>query len=165
MTLLCKPEKFGCYSGNVRIYLPHPHVDDVADSYRHRMIYARDIVDNEEDIYGMLRRALAQDVHFYEDMFRVEDCKKLNERDLAEIRRNEYRQKIEDELLEINAESDAKRQNILKEELEKIENERYEWERAREEYEDNIKSLKEKIIVCKYRKAIVNRRYKRKQEI
>ena len=144
MTLLCKPEKFGCYSGNVRIYLPHPHVDDVADSYRHRMIYARDIVDNEEDIYGMLRRALAQDVHFYEDMFRVEDCKKLNERDLAEIRRNEYRQKIEDELLEINAESDAKRQNILKEELEKIENERYEWECAREEYEDNIKSLKEK---------------------
>lgn len=144
MTLLCKPEKFGCYSGNIRIYLPHPHIDEAADSYRHRIIYAKDIVGNEESVYRMLRRALAQDVHFYEVMFRIEDCKTLNERDLAESKRNEYRQKIEEELLEINARSEEECQNALRTELEKFENERFEWEVEKEKYEEKVRELKEK---------------------
>lgn len=144
MTLLCKPEKFGCYSGNIRIYLPHPHIDEVADSYRHRILYAKDIVGNEESVYKMLRRALAQDIHFYEVMFRIEDCKTLNEKDVAESRRNEYRQKIEEELLEINARNEEECQNALRTELEKFENERFNWEVEKERYEEVVRELKEK---------------------
>lgn len=138
MTQLCAPPDLGCYSGALRVYAPHLDIENENESYRHRLITARMISEMGEEVYTILRRALAQDVHFYDKMFRVEDCKELNDRIDAEKRRQEYRCKLENDLLETAVEKES----CLQAELNKIVDERLEWEIAQEGYEDKIKELK-----------------------
>lgn len=139
MTQLCTPDSIGCYSGAIRIYAAHPHVKNPEDSYRHRLICAKDIQGNEEAVYEILRRALAQDVHFYEKMFRMEDCQKLLERARSEQKMREYRETLERELADTTIEKEQK----LQQELDKIEEQRFEWEYQCEELKTTIAELKE----------------------
>ena len=74
---------------------------------------------------------MAQDVHFYDKMFRMEDCKLLNDRVAAEKRKQEYREALEDELLGCTVE----KEKSLQEQLDKIDTERFQWELDRDEYE------------------------------
>lgn len=147
MTQLCNPESYGCYSGGIRIYAPHPHTKDVGDSYRHRYISARSIVEIGDGIYNIIRRALAQDVHFYDKMFRLEDCKQLNDCVKAEKRNQEYREELEKELLGSAIEKEIK----LQEELKKINGERTQWENEKEEYRTTIKELRAELHQSKAR--------------
>lgn len=147
MTQLCWPDDFGCYSGALRIYAPHPRTQDPNDCYRHRYISVRNLTELGEEVYHILRRALAQDVHFYDKMFRMEDCKLLNDRVAAEKRKQEYREALEDELLGCTVE----KEKSLQEQLDKIDTERFQWELDREEYETQIRELKSDLYQSKAR--------------
>ena len=147
MTQLCRPDDFGCYSGALRIYAPHPRTQDPNDCYRHRYISARNLIELGDEVYQILRRALAQDVHFYDKMFRMEDCKLLNDRVAAEKRKLEYRESLEDELLGNTIE----KEKSLQEQLDKIDEERFQWELDREEYETQIRNLKSDLYQSKAR--------------
>ena len=147
MSLMCNPQSFACYSGGIRIYATHPHISDRDDSYRHRYISARSITESGDEVYDILRRALAQDVHFYDKMFRMEDCKALNDRAAAEKRKQEFREILEDELLN----TAVKKEEHLDYQLYQIEEERFQWELEREEYEAKIKELKSDLHQSKTR--------------
>ena len=137
MTRLCVPEEMGCYSGAIRVYAARPNVDEPGESYRHRMISASRIPGAEEQTYDILRRALAQDVHFYEKMFRVEDCQKRIDRAKAD----QHKKEAEDELLTV---AEAEEEN-RREQLKQIEQERFDWELERENLEDQISDLKSQL--------------------
>jgi len=71
-------DNYNCTGGALRIYFPHVNSDNTTDHYRHRFISAKEIEKNGETYaLQILRRALAQDVHYYETMFRIESCNKL----------------------------------------------------------------------------------------
>ena len=147
MTQLCAPEEMGCYSGAIRVYAARPNVDEPGESYRHRMIPAGKILVAEEQTYDILRRALAQDVHFYEKMFRVEDCQKRIDRAKAEQRKQELRQMLEEEVLTTAVE----KEQTLEEQLEQIEQERFGWELERENLGDQISDLKSQLHMAHVR--------------
>lgn len=66
-----------CDGGTVRVYATRPRMADGRDRARHRFFLARDIeAMGEDDFVLLLRRALAQDVHFYEDMMRADAVKR-----------------------------------------------------------------------------------------
>ena len=70
------PEEYRCYAGALRIYQPNINCADSLDHRRHRYISAAAIAELTEDrIIHMMRRALAQDIYFYENFFRVKDCR------------------------------------------------------------------------------------------
>ena len=71
-------ERYGCAGGAIRLYLPHADRSEENDSYRHRYLSARFIEEQgEKTILEIFRRALAQDVHFYQNMFRLDSCRTL----------------------------------------------------------------------------------------
>lgn len=81
---------YTCSGGALRIYMPHINYRSRSDHYRHRFITAEEIKENGADhIYNILRRAIAQDVHFYEKLFRLTNCKNL-------IAEEQHRKKIEE---------------------------------------------------------------------
>ena len=51
MTQLCSPDNFGCYSGSIRIYASHPHIQDPNDSYWHRYISVRNLAELGDEVY------------------------------------------------------------------------------------------------------------------
>lgn len=66
-----------CDGGTVRVYATRPRMADGRDRARHRFFLTRDIeAMGEDDFVLLLRRALAQDVHFYEDMMRADAVKR-----------------------------------------------------------------------------------------
>ena len=76
-----------CSGGAIRVYFPRIDTGDAGDPRRHRFLAARFIEEHgEEKIIDILRRALAQDVHFYESLFRVDDCRVLIEDDLRKAK-------------------------------------------------------------------------------
>ena len=99
------PGGFGCYGG-IRVYAPEPRFDDPDDQYRHRYLRNDFLAEYGTDrVLEILRRALAQDVHFYDTMFRLEDCRRMQE--AARLRREQeaWRDRTETELL-MSAEAD-----------------------------------------------------------
>lgn len=138
MNQLCTPASFGCYSGAIRVYAAHPHIQDSNDPYRHRYISARMLAELGDEIYHILRRALAQDVHFYDKMFRTEDCRQLNDDAAAEERKKAYRDFVENELLGTAVEKET----ALQQQLESIDAERFQWKCEREQYAAKIDELK-----------------------
>lgn len=79
MQYLC-PENYSCYNGTVRIYLAHVDLESNTDSYRHRYLSAGYIEEHGADcVLQIFRRALAQNVYFYDSFFRVDECRKRKE--------------------------------------------------------------------------------------
>lgn len=140
MTHLCTPVEWGAYSGDIRIYASHPNTD-IEESYRHRMIYVQNILSHEEDWYGILRRALVQDVHFYEKMFRIEDCRRLIEHSKQQRRQEEYKTEIEELLLSEVGEQEQR----LKQKYEAFEQERTQWELSEMELMEQLDSIKSEL--------------------
>jgi hypothetical protein len=79
MSYLCMQEDMGCYSGSVRVYATYPKLNEKGESRRHILFTPLRIQEmmerDEESFYQMLRRALVEDVHFYDTLFSVEDCR------------------------------------------------------------------------------------------
>ncbi len=141
MTQLCNPPDLGCYSGAVRVYAPHLDVNNPEESYRHRLLTTWKMDQFGEDVYQILRRALAQDVHFYDKMFRIEDCKRLKDRADAERRKQEYREKLEEELLTEAVEQE----DAHKKKIEALVEENFQLELNLDTYEEELRELKGKL--------------------
>lgn len=76
-----------CSGGAVRVYRPNIQIEDETDPSRHRFLSARFIEEHgDEKVIDLFRRAIAQDVHFYESLFRMDDCRALLEADLHQAR-------------------------------------------------------------------------------
>lgn len=87
-----------CSGGAIRVYRPNIQVNDVADPSRHRFLSARFIEEHGEDeIIDLFRRAMAQDIHFYESFFRMDDCKALLESDRHHAKLERIRAQSQDE--------------------------------------------------------------------
>ncbi|MGI6670074.1 MAG: hypothetical protein ACOX58_00570 [Christensenellales bacterium] len=84
------PYQYRCKNGAIRIYYApcNPRVPD--DYTKHRFISSVDVHKwGKEDVIAVLRRALCQDIHFYDSkkFIRIETCKDLNEE-------NSYQQRL-----------------------------------------------------------------------
>lgn len=85
---------YKCYNGFVRVYAAKPCVNDPTDPGRHRYFPPSVIEEmGDEGFIRMLRRALAQDVHFYESMVRL-DVVKSKVRRIAVTKRAEGQVKL-----------------------------------------------------------------------
>lgn len=73
-------DAYSCYGGAIRVYRPQANPEDTNDFRNHRYLPASFIQEHGADkIIDLFRRALAQDTHFYEELFGVDSCRKLNE--------------------------------------------------------------------------------------
>lgn len=121
--------------GTVRVYQPNIHPDDPNEQYRHRFLSSRFIEENgENSVIDIFRRAMAQDVHFYESLFRLDDCQKLIDADLHKEKIARIRAKSEGEAEEAYIafleESDKREEaentaRTLKKEVDRLKTENY----------------------------------------
>ena len=119
MTQLC-PQEYACYSGSIRIYAGHPRETD--DGRRHRLITANQLLKMQDQsdsmIYEILRRALVQDVHFYDDLFTVENCRRKKDALTAQKRISELKEREQnststaEEILNAAADSEQEKRHI-----------------------------------------------------
>lgn len=97
--------KLRCSNGMIRVYSSKPNVDKPGDYRRHRSIRVGDVHRmGRENVYLMLRRALAQDVHFWEYAVRLDDVRRLNRESFREKRIKREKIDIQDRALEELAE-------------------------------------------------------------
>lgn len=72
--------RYHCCDGRVRIYMPKPDLSNPNDAFKHRYFTPEQLGElGEAQVLSIFRRVLAQDVHFYETMFRLEDCRRKKE--------------------------------------------------------------------------------------
>ena len=96
------------------------YITNIKDAYRHRYLSAQFIAKvGEVGMTQILRRAIAQDVHFYDSFFRIEDCKAKREAILRQKRLDELKQQHIQEL--------ASKEKKHSEKVESIENEALEF--------------------------------------
>lgn len=131
----CMDARYGCPGGAIRVYRPKVNCDDPNDRFKHRYISAAFLrAHGEECVLDIFRRALAQDVHYYETMFRLESCRALQDdaarkEKLAALRSSSETQ-IDEAYQEYLAESDLReeaerRARVLKEELDLLKSDNY----------------------------------------
>lgn len=120
--------RYTCSGGAIRLYKPNIDSKDNNDQYKHRFITEKYITEKgEKQILEIFRRAIAQDVHFYEKMFRLEDCKQLAEEDKRQERIETIKKESEgntDYLLSCLCEMESSC-NTYKEENEQLREENY----------------------------------------
>lgn len=64
-----------CYPGSIRLYLPNMNPTNPIDSTKHRFLTLRNIEEfGIDSIARIFRRALAQEIHHTETLFRFNDC-------------------------------------------------------------------------------------------
>ncbi len=75
-------EDYTCTGGAIRLYKPHPNVQDTNNHVQHRYLTSAFIQEHGADaVLNIFRRALAQDVHYYQKMFRLVNCQALIDAD------------------------------------------------------------------------------------
>ena len=137
------PSEYRCYKGSMRIYMPRVNPDDVLDSRRHRYIGSNVIEElGEEKIIQMIRRAFAQDVHFYETFFRIQDCRKKYENYVRQQRLAELKKQHEEESQQIKVRSKQVTEDYLALAIQEEER-RVEAETILAICEDELKKVKE----------------------
>ena len=145
---LLAPYGLQCHCGALRIYAARPQISKPGDASRHRYVSASDIRANgEESVVAMLRRALAQDVHFWEEVTRLEDVRRLNRESSRSKRIAEYREKLEDETFEEMLRSEDRireveaRRDSLEDENKRLKQRNYELEGRCSSYEDAFSQI------------------------
>ena len=89
-----------CYGGSLRIYDSRPQIDRPGEFSRHRYISRKDIESRgAHATVALLRRALAQDVHFWQEALRIEDVLRLNRASTHERRVEQLKATYEDTAL------------------------------------------------------------------
>lgn len=69
---------YTCSGGAVRIYRPHVDLEAEGDCARHRYLSSDFIEKHGADaVVGILRKAMAKDIYFFEHFFRLDDCRTL----------------------------------------------------------------------------------------
>lgn len=96
------PDEYKCYNGAIRIYFPRIDVTDSLDVYRHRYLSSSIILQlGQDEVVQMIRRALAQDIHFYETFFRIKDCRAKQENYQRQLRLAALKAQHDEETLQI----------------------------------------------------------------
>ncbi len=161
------PEDYICYGGALRIYQPDITNPGKDDSYRHRFLSSHYIDDTGEDaILLMLRRALAQNVNFYDSFFRVSECrKKIDEssrrRRLAEIQKHHEKnlEQFQDEVLdEVTAEEQKRLQ--AEERVDELELEIDEYKRDNYHLSSQVEAYRSAANRCRDLESSLNSRTK-----
>lgn len=107
-----EPYNLSCFRGSLRVYDNYLDIAEPNDSTRHRYISSKTIGDfGPEATLQILRRALAQDVHFWQSMLRIEDIKRLNRKSSRDKREEELRNRYQDEALEEILEINQEKEN------------------------------------------------------
>lgn len=147
-------ERYKCYNGFVRVYASNPKIKDEGDPGRHRYFPPSAIEKmGKENFVGMLRRALAQDVHFYEDMIRLDKIKTKARRNsitkhadtkvkIAEQESFDLLTELEKELIDAQHENDQ-----LKRELQESQFKNYALEARNKTVEDALSGNKNSSII------------------
>lgn len=134
--------RYQCCDGRVRIYMPRPDPESGNDVSRHRFFTPEQVSKlGEEQILGILRRVLAQDVHFYETMFRLEDCRRKKEAESIQLRLEALRARSEETIQQTKEEMEntikelddvvrlaEQERDQIREELQEIRKEKYNLE-------------------------------------
>lgn len=143
----CCPEEYKCYDGAIRIYYPEIDESQPKDSYRHRYLGTQFIAKvGELGLIQILRRAIAQDVHFYDSFFRIEDCKAKREAIIRQKRLDELKQQHIQELATKEKKHSKKVESIENEAIEFAENaerKQLEAEDRAAHFEEENKNLRE----------------------
>ena len=101
------PQEYKCYNGSIRIYFPRVDLTDALDSHKHRYLNSSTILQLGQDgVVQMFRRALAQDVHFYESFFRIGDCRLKQENRARQLRLAELKRQHEEKNRQITQEKE-----------------------------------------------------------
>lgn len=100
LNALLSAHNLECRSGAVRIYGSAPQLNRPGEFSRHRFIPHKDIeTRGARATIAMLRRALAQDVHFWQEALRMEDVQRLNRASTHERRIAQLKETYEDTAL------------------------------------------------------------------
>lgn len=132
--------EWGCSCGRVRVYASRP---TLWDTHKHRFFTVSQLLrEGADSVYQILRRALAQDIHFYETMFRIEDCRLKKLRWETEERKQAVDQweKSRDEALSMAVASDSARQK-LQEELDATEKDLKDVQKENESLKEELYKL------------------------
>ena len=116
MRYLCL-DSYSCYGGAIRIYFANIDTESETDSYRHRFLSAAYIDEHGADcVLQIFRRALTQNVNFYDSFFRVDECRKrkedfLRHKRIAEIQKRHKIQlnKVETQAMSMAMKEEEKR--------------------------------------------------------
>lgn len=135
-----------CLNGSLRVYSPKPAVDQPGEFTRHRYIAANDLRSDPEDAVLMLRRALAQDVHFWTSLLRIVDVKRMNWASSNEKRFEAKKGELEDEVFEEMLKAEKKVNNVERklnfalQERDELREENYQLKARCDSYEQAFKS-------------------------
>ena len=100
------PQELACYNGMIRIYYPGIKVADELDYNLHRYLRPDRIEDlGESTVYQIFRRAFAQDVTYYEKLFRLDNCKKMVAENIKNKRLKEIQAIHQEKLKEVENET------------------------------------------------------------
>ena len=101
---------YGCYPGAIRVYASRPHPERPGDTLRHRYISSTAAAElGECGITACLRRAICQDVSFWQEMLRIEDVRGMNRESsrqkYIETLKAKYQDEALDEMLKLDEEN------------------------------------------------------------
>ena len=111
MNYLFRCREYSCYGGSVRIYRPGLDDGNALEAYQHRILSPAFLEEvGEEEVLRIYRRALAQNIGFYESYFGVESCREMK-------REEQRRQRLEEIRLEHKREMGVLENSIWEEAL------------------------------------------------
>lgn len=96
------PQELACYNGMIRIYYPKLEALDELDYNRHRYFSSNQIEELGTNIVcQILRRAFAQDVTFYDKIFRLDDCRAKVDANVRQKKLKDLQAKHQEKLEEV----------------------------------------------------------------
>lgn len=96
------PQGLACYNGMLRIYYPGLKESDELDYNRHRYLRSEQIeILGESAVCQILRRAFAQDVTFYDKIFRLDDCRAKVDANVRQKKLKDLQAKHQEKLKEV----------------------------------------------------------------
>lgn len=137
MSFMFNCKEYSCYGGSVRVYKPNLDDRDLNDAYRHRSLHPAFLEEvGEDEALRIYRRALAQNVSFYERFFGLSQCQEMKREELRQQRLDELRALHAKEIDELQ---DNKLEEAIEEEKKRLEAEQRIAELERELEEANTK--------------------------
>ncbi len=137
MSFMFNCKEYSCYGGSIRVYRPDLDDRDAGDAYRHRSLHPAFLEEaGEEEALRIYRRALAQNVSFYESFFGVKQCQEMKRDEVRQLRLEELRSRHEKEIGELQ---DSKLDEAIEEEQTRLEAEQMVEELLRQLTEANNK--------------------------
>lgn len=133
------PKNYTCNNGKIRVYFPHVNMDNSGEAHKNIILFPSNIKENGEDyIIKIFRRALVQNVNYYEKYFRLDGVhqkrtyigrkyriEKLEEKfktEYAQLQDNqieeliiaeEQKEELEKQLIELQQQLDEKQSEIF----------------------------------------------------